>query len=64
MSATDDEPVPRSPIHVNLDRPEEVAYWVERLQCDDEGELREAVLVAGAKLMKVHRYLAVMRGAS
>ena len=37
---------------------------MERLQCDDEEELREAVMVAGDKLMKVHRYLAVMRGAS
>jgi hypothetical protein len=63
MSAPAD-PIPRSPIHVHLDRPEEVAYWIERLGCDDEDELREAVEVAGNKLMKVHRYLAVMRGAS
>lgn len=55
-------PVPRSPIHVHLDRPEEVAYWTERLSCDED-ELREAVEVAGNKLMRVHRYLAVMRGA-
>jgi len=57
------DPVPRSPIHVALDRPEEVAYWVKRLQCDDDDELREAVMVAGNKLMRVMRYLAVMRGA-
>ncbi len=56
------EPVPRSPIHVALDRAEERAYWVERLSCDDEDELREAVQVAGDKLMRVMRYLAVMRG--
>jgi len=58
------EPVPRSPIHVHLDRPEEVTYWVERLQCDDAAELEEAVMVAGNKLMRVMRYLAVLRGAS
>ncbi len=61
---TQADPIPRSPIHVHLDRPEEVTYWIERLDCDDEDELREAVEVAGNKLMKVHRYLAVMRGAS
>ena len=58
-----DEPIPRSSIFVALDRPEEVAYWVERLQCDDEDELREAVLVAGPQLLRVLRYLAVLRGA-
>lgn len=57
------DPIPRSPIHVAVDRPEEVAYWVRRLQCDDPEELLDAVQVAGPKLMRVMRYLAVLRGA-
>lgn len=57
----DDAEVPRDPIHVSLDRDEEVAYWMERFDCDRD-ELEDAVEVAGTSVMRVMRYIAVSRG--
>jgi hypothetical protein len=58
-----DDPVPRNPLQLDLERPDEVAYWVQRTNRPEE-DLREAVAAVGPKVMKVLRYLAVLDGVS
>ena len=56
-----EDPVPRNPLLVDLERPQEAAYWVQRTH-RSEDDLREAVAAVGPKVMKVLRYLAVLDG--
>jgi hypothetical protein len=54
--ADEPEPHPRDGMRIHLDNPEDVAYWMERLDCS-AGELGDAVRAVGAVGDRVESWL-------
>ena len=56
MLGSSDEARPRDPVHIKVEEPEEMAYWMNALKVD-ESTLRNAIQAVGFAAADVRDYL-------
>jgi len=56
MSGSSEDAQPRDPVHIQVEEPDEMAYWVKALKVD-ESTLRNAIQAVGFSANDVRDYL-------